>query len=229
MSVSEIAEFLETPTGKDKMIRTLCYAAKLTSALVKSESASEKLNSFGSQLSNCRVILRLFDDFPQLSCTLEYGLGAQERDVYLRFFNVLRNLVDQAFFPIEHIEWLADNNYINVRSEPWAVCSTWCWVISLALSLMKSLRTIKNMNKRKKSLKEVDSEHKDAVVMAAKRRREVLSAVRNVIDLIHAIHCLPPGFLWSSHLSRLQVGTVGTLSSLLGLYMAVTSFRANRA
>lgn len=228
MSVSEIADFLETPTGKDKVIRTLCYAAKLASALVKTESTSEKLNSFGSQLSNCRVILRLLDDFPQLSCTIEYGLGAQERDVYLRFANVLRNVVDQAFFPIEHIEWLADNNYINVRSEPWAVASTWCWVISLSLSLMKSLRTLKNMSKQK-HLKEVDSKHKDEVVMAAKRRREVLSAVRNVIDLVHAIHCLPPGFLWSSRLSRLQVGTVGTLSSLLGLYMAITSFRANRA
>lgn len=77
MSLEEISKFLHTYSGRDKVIRTLCYGAKLASGLAKSQTTAEKLNIFSAQMSNCRVILRLFDDLPMLSHTLQYGLGKE--------------------------------------------------------------------------------------------------------------------------------------------------------
>lgn len=47
---------------------------------------------------------------------------------------------------------------------------------------------------------------------------ELLTSIRLLIDLVHAVNTLPPGFLWSSKLQTWHVGLIGSLSSVLGIY-----------
>jgi peroxin-11C len=77
MTIEEISKFLSTHNGRDKVIRTLSYTAKLTASLVSSEEVVRKLETISSQLNACRTVLRLFDDIPMLNYTLTYGLGKE--------------------------------------------------------------------------------------------------------------------------------------------------------
>lgn len=77
MDLGLIADYLETYEGRDKFLRTLSYSAKLATVLTKSNEKIEKFKLFGSQMSNCRVILRLLDDIPLLYAAVNHGRGRQ--------------------------------------------------------------------------------------------------------------------------------------------------------
>jgi peroxin-11C len=77
MAIEDISKFLGTHNGRDKVIRTLSYTAKLAAAFMSSEETVRKLETISSQLSACRTVLRLFDDIPMLNYTLTYGLGKE--------------------------------------------------------------------------------------------------------------------------------------------------------
>ncbi|CAG2053578.1 unnamed protein product [Timema podura] len=61
----------------------------------------------------------------------------QEEDKVVRLLNVLMNAIDQTYYPIEHIAWAADHKLLTLDSNPWWVATSWCWVISLYLGLIK--------------------------------------------------------------------------------------------
>ena len=73
--LEKCSEFLETYSGRDKVMRLLCYSAQLLSGL----NNSKRLDKFSDHLSECRTVLRLFDDLPMLNYTLMYGLGKKVR------------------------------------------------------------------------------------------------------------------------------------------------------
>lgn len=75
-TVALISGYLETYEGRDKFLRTLSYAAKLVSGYAKTTSGhgptSGNLKKLGSELSKCRVILRLLDDFGAIRAAVEH-------------------------------------------------------------------------------------------------------------------------------------------------------------
>jgi peroxin-11C len=77
MTIEAISKFLSTHNGRDKVIRTLSYTAKLAAALVSSKDTVRKFETISAQLSACRTVLRLFDDIPMLNYTLTYGWGKE--------------------------------------------------------------------------------------------------------------------------------------------------------
>lgn len=75
MDLPLVSDYLETHSGRDKMLRTLSYVAKLLTVCTSSESTEKKLKTFGSQMSECRVMLRVLDDLPTLNYVIAYGWG----------------------------------------------------------------------------------------------------------------------------------------------------------
>lgn len=75
MDLPLVSNYLETYSGRDKMLRTLSYAAKFLTVCTSSESTEKKLKTFGSRMSECRVMLRLLDDLPTLNYVMTYGWG----------------------------------------------------------------------------------------------------------------------------------------------------------
>ena len=88
MNIADIAKVLSSHSGRDKVMRTLSYTTKLVSGLITSETMIMKLDTFSSQLSGCRTILRLFDDLPMLNYTLSYGLGKEVLFYFLIDINI---------------------------------------------------------------------------------------------------------------------------------------------
>lgn len=48
--------------------------------------------------------------------------------------------VDIVFGPVEHISWAGERKLIKINHEKWDNASTWFWIISLHLSLMKYVK-----------------------------------------------------------------------------------------
>ena len=61
-----------------------------------------------------------------------------------------------------------------------------------------------------------------------KRNYQLFTCARMVLDLSYAISYLPRGSLWGGRLKTWQVGALGTLSSLIGLYQTFKNFESRK-
>ncbi|XP_003703923.1 peroxisomal biogenesis factor 11c [Megachile rotundata] len=229
MNFALVSEYLETYEGRDKFLRTLSYMAKLATLGASSKEMENKLKIFGSQMSECRVILRLLDDIPMIHYAMSYGWGKEEPDWLIRWAELIQIAVNIIFCPIEHITWAGTKKLVKINIEAWDNTSTWFWIISLHLSLLKSLQKLKKFNNYKTHLCETTYDTRIALKAISKQwRNELLTTTRLVLDISYAVSYLPPGVLWGGRLKAWQVGALGTLSSLIGLYQALNKRSANK-
>uniref|UniRef100_A0A1B6CRJ8 Peroxisomal membrane protein 11C n=1 Tax=Clastoptera arizonana TaxID=38151 RepID=A0A1B6CRJ8_9HEMI len=141
----------------------------------------------------------------------------------MQICGVVSNILDQLYYPLEHVAWASDKKLLSVRSDKWWTLSTICWVLSVYFCLIKSLRYLSVIRKHKSKL-EVERNVGIELAMASRLQlNEILTALRCTSDLIYAIHWLPSGILWSGKLSDLQVGALGTFSSIISLVQSFYS------
>ncbi|XP_019658058.2 peroxisomal membrane protein 11C isoform X2 [Ailuropoda melanoleuca] len=248
-ALTGLASALESYRGRDRLIRTLGYCFQLVGGvLVERSPASSEVGTclltLSSQLSHCRTILRLFDDVAMFVYTKQYGLGAEEEDIFVRCVSVLGNLADQLYYPCEHIAWAADARILRVDSARWWTLSTAFWGLSLLLGIARSLRMILMLRRRLRGPAVAFTRYDPGFcpekgrhlppswgpcrlprtkrrAMEAQVQSEVLTLLSNVADLANAVHWLPPGVLWAGRFPPWLVGLLGTVSSLLSVYQAV--------
>ncbi|XP_057326685.1 peroxisomal membrane protein 11C [Microplitis mediator] len=217
-----ISDYLESYEGRDKLLRTLSYAAKLATVIPRSEDDRKKLKIFGSQMSNCRVILRLLDDIPTLNYAFKYDWTNKATDPYIKWLEMIEIIVDVIYSPVETICWAGEHQLVNVDVDKWDTMSTWFWIMSLYISLMTSLRKYKLLLKQKDtSLKNKSGNKAEEKALRHKMYNETLVCIRMLLDMSYAISYLPNGTLWGGKLSTWQVGALGTVSSLIGLYQSL--------
>uniref|UniRef100_A0A8D0H111 Peroxisomal biosis factor 11 gamma n=1 Tax=Sphenodon punctatus TaxID=8508 RepID=A0A8D0H111_SPHPU len=222
-SLSGLVSVLESYRGRDRVIRTLCYGCQLVGgALIRTNPKAESplghsLLGVSAQLSHCRTVLRLFDDLSMLAYSCQYGLGAKEQDVVVRWLSVFNNVADQLYYPCEHVAWAADAEVIRANSHRWWALSTALWGLSLLLAIGRSLRILFQL-RRKLSKPPSGTAQPSRQEIKAQVKLEVWSIVSNLADLSNAIHWLPPGVLWAGQFPPWLVGLMGTVSSLIGIY-----------
>ncbi|XP_055680131.1 peroxisomal membrane protein 11C [Lutzomyia longipalpis] len=222
-ALDEFCDMLDTYGGRDKVIRTLCYTTKLACGLYQESDPdfSKRLGIFSGRMSATRATLRLLDDWPMFQQTLRYGLGHKEPDKTMAVMGVLANIVDNIYYPVEKVCWLAEHRIISVK-EPskWDTASSICWVLSIFLNLLRILRNVTLMEQYSKTLAKApnDSNREERRKLLWKQQQEMLSIVRLSLDLTQAVSTLPGGYLWGGKLSTLQIGVIGTVSSFIGLY-----------
>ncbi|XP_065334914.1 peroxisomal membrane protein 11C-like [Cloeon dipterum] len=228
MMTRVLSEMLSSSSGRDKIVRTISYASLCLSGLGSEDrSWVKKLEIVSTQLNQFRTVSRLFDDLAMLKYSISYGLGREEKDKILRILGIMSNIVDQLYYPLEHIAWASDNKLISLKSgsDSWWLASTVCWCISLYLQLLRSLRLFSNAQK---ALKNCQGDAQRAAALRANQRSYLLIATQVTLDLGHAVHWLPEGFLWGGKVSTWKRGVLGTLSSLIGIYMAVKLLSKNK-
>ncbi|XP_012271146.1 peroxisomal membrane protein 11C [Orussus abietinus] len=217
-----ISNYLDTYQGRDKILRTLSYMAKLATGMTRSDDAATRFKKFGSELSGCRVMLRLLDDIPNLHSAITYGLGAQEPDWLIRCAELLQITVHLFYGPIEHICWAGDRKIVAIDTKAWDSATIWCWIVSISLSLFKSIRRLQQLKNNKTCLDKSNCESRIALkTISSQRNSEILTSIRLILDVSYAVSYLPPGILWGGRLTTWQVGALGTVSSLIGLYQSI--------
>ncbi|XP_072174000.1 peroxisomal membrane protein 11C-like [Diadema setosum] len=229
-AVFAAAKFLQGYSERDKVMRTLSYVSLLIAGLSKRPSTARKFSTITGQLSLCRTILRLFDDIPMLAHTLSYGWGRQERSSLMQVIGVLQNIVNQLFFPIEHIAWAADNKLIDIPAGRWWTLSVTAWLTALCLGIIKSSGTLLELQEQKRmGLKQEKSSHgghsREAVQLAKQQTAVLLRILADASDLCNAVNWMPEGFLWANKLPNRWIGLFGTISSLIKLGLVVQSKR----
>lgn len=123
------------------------------------------------------------------------------------------NVVDLLYYPIEKICWLAEHKVINVEDpDKWDILSSWFWVASIYLNLMRLTRNFAKMEEKRRLMNDKSEE------LIKKQRLEIMSMVRGGLDLVHAVSTLPKGYLWGGKLDTWHVGLIGTTSAAIGLY-----------
>ncbi|XP_065193273.1 peroxisomal membrane protein 11C-like [Sycon ciliatum] len=149
MDGATVAEFLETYRGRDKIYRLISYFSQFVASgldkLGHTQSAS-RLESLGSALSACRVVLRLGDDLAMWQVTKAYGLGSQVGHPVLRMLGIVQNVFDQLYYPLEHIAWACDVGVLKRPSAFWWVASIAAWAGSLLTSLITKLVKLTQLN-----------------------------------------------------------------------------------
>ncbi|XP_029356367.1 peroxisomal membrane protein 11C [Echeneis naucrates] len=222
-SVEALARVLESYRGRDKVIRAVCYSSQLIGGVLSrqadadvcSQQLGKRLLLLSAQLSQCRTVLRLFDDASMLVYSHNYGFGATDEDPLVRWLSILTNMADQLYYPCEHVAWAADAELIKVKSERWWLLSTVLWGTSLLLGILRSLRVLLLLRKKMKSCGTDRVGH--SFQISRQVRGEFLSIISNAADLMNAVHWMPPGFLWAGQCPNWLVGLMGTISSLIGL------------
>ncbi|KAH0814513.1 hypothetical protein GEV33_008281 [Tenebrio molitor] len=216
--LDEICALLDTYKGRDKILRTLCYSTKLIGGVHSNKVLAEKFLLFSKHMSNTRATLRLLDDLPMLKYNLEYGFGKEEPDKLMAALGVTTNVIDQVYYPIEKVAWLAENRLVTgVDNNKWDTISSIFWVASIYLTLMRSLRYVSVLQKHKTCVMKTE-ENPALEKLLARQNYEILTCVRLCLDFVHAVNTLPKGFLWSSKLNTWHIGLIATTSSLLGIY-----------
>lgn len=220
MSIELISDYLDTYSGRDKFLKTMSYMAKLATITAMNEETAMKWKVFSSKMSECRIILRLLDDIPMLHYAVTYGWGKQEPDWLIRWANLIQIASDVISNPIEHICWAGDHKLLKINTESWDNVTTWLWISSLHLSLIKSIRKITSGMSSKRNISQIARPLTRE--LTEETWNEILTSARLIFDLSYAISYLPSGVLWGGRLKTWQVGALGTVSSLIGLYQALS-------
>ncbi|XP_055322006.1 peroxisomal membrane protein 11C isoform X2 [Sitodiplosis mosellana] len=217
--LDEVCDMLDTYGGRDKVMKILCYSAKLASGLNsdKNPELSKRLAIISKKISGARATLRLIDDIPMLQHTLEYGLGSKESDTALSIIGLITNAVDHIYYPVEKICWLAEHKCLSLEDpDRWDTISSIFWVSSIYLNLMRTCRSVILMEQHKQCLNTHDASTQNALAaLLARQRMEFISVVRLSLDLTHAVSTLPAGWFWGGKLKTWHVGALGTLSAVI--------------
>ncbi|XP_007532898.1 peroxisomal membrane protein 11C [Erinaceus europaeus] len=227
-ALSSLASALESYRGRDRLIRMLGYCCQLVGGVLVAQSPGSdtgtRLLTLSSQLSHCRTVLRLFDDLTMFLYTKQYGLGAQEEDIFVRCVSVLGNAADQLYYPCEHLAWASDAGVLRLDSTRWWTLSTAFWGLSLLLGVARSLWMVVKLRQKLRQPPETligRPPRSPRKVLETQVLAELLSLLSNVADLAISVHWLPRGLLWSGRLPPWLLGLLGTISSLLTIYQAV--------
>ncbi|XP_076706431.2 peroxisomal membrane protein 11C isoform X5 [Callospermophilus lateralis] len=152
-ALNGLASALESYRGRDRLIRTLGYCCQLVGGVLVEQCPARfevgtRLLVVSAQLSHCRTVLRLFDDLAMFVYTKQYGLGSEEKDVFVRWLSVLGNIADQLYYPCEHVAWAADAKVLRMDSARWWTLSTALWGFSLLLGVARSLWMVLRLRQR---------------------------------------------------------------------------------
>ncbi|XP_033724886.1 peroxisomal membrane protein 11C-like [Pecten maximus] len=230
--MESLVSVLESYRGKDRIIRFTGYVATFLAGTAKGKSALH-FRTIATELSACRTVLRLFDDTSMLMHNLVYGTGSKEPVTALRILQLISNLVNQLFYPVEHIAWLGDKKILNVESGKLWVWGLYIWATSLLTEIIKSLVKIRLAQMEIKGLKKQqflasadrnsNTEQSQAMsdqlqAVKAKSSDTYLLMFQSIFDLMNAVSWMPPGVLWSGKLSPAQNGICGMISTGIMLY-----------
>ncbi|XP_005109680.1 peroxisomal membrane protein 11C [Aplysia californica] len=230
-SLVSLVNVLETYRGRDRFIRWITYAGMYMGGDGKTP-AQVKWRTLSAEMGACRVILRLFDDLPMFLFNLSKGFGFKEKGI-MQILEVLSSLLNQAFYPSEHIAWLRQKKILDGLPTPMLLVGLFIWAVSLLVEIIKGLLKLRGLAMLALKLKKQrqldkdgsgqgssqNAEIKDNLKKLASERRDVLLLLaHSCCDLVNAVSWMPPGILWSQKLSPATNGVFGLIATTIMLY-----------
>ncbi|XP_018014820.1 peroxisomal membrane protein 11C [Hyalella azteca] len=198
---------------REKLLR-LCQHLAIFASPHLAPHNQAKLDRISCDIGLARLVFRSFDELPKLRTTFvtyhnkpRQNCGALDRLMWL--LSVLGNVCDSLYYPAEKIAWLWP---ANPRAASCKTVATKLWVMSLFCTILRTLLTMRQLKRDKKL---GSSEERGKLY-----RQQVLTLIMSAADFKNGMT-----MLYSSTGSRSQIGALGSLSSLLGLYSVLRAKR----
>ena len=144
-------------------------------------------------------------------------------------------LCGQLYYPVEHAAWAADQGLIPLHSSSAWTAAMLLWGVPLLVTSIQQLVKLVHINASisDQNLESYKTQLQSTVTsphllheLRKERVKTLLNLVRSACDLALAVFWLPEGWLWGGKLPASIWGSLGTISSLLGLYLKIKSKQA---
>lgn len=145
-----------------------------------------------------------------------------DKKTSLHYILVFSKIANSLFLLADHVLWLGRADICSVNTEKWSQISNKYWLFSITMNLLKDFHDISQLPlKSKLSSHEVKSVNRilNTLIQVAEstQRNDVfIDTLRNSCDFF-----IPLTALGYVNLSPGTVGMLGTISSLLGLWVIV--------
>merc|ERR1711892_108065 len=219
-----VSTVLTSSAGRDKVARLLSYSCHLASgSKLLPVSLSVRLSRLAGQLSVWRATRRLADSPLMLRHLYQTGWGGGEEDWLTRWLQIVTNLVDLLYYPVEHIAWAGEHKILPVTPDIWWSQANCLWAISLYLNIGSAIRKVYVLRMKIQGHGKYSKDRARSIEKLEKV--QYINIIQAGCDLINAIHWLPAGHLWAGRLSQGRVGLNGFISSIISLYKFVKTVK----
>ncbi|XP_047025811.1 peroxisomal membrane protein 11C-like [Helicoverpa zea] len=207
-AVNELCDLLQAHANRDKVVNLACYALKLWGLSAKRQDVL----TASARLAAARASLRLFDDALALKTALAYGLGKQDGPFW-GSLGVASSAFALSYLQAEKLSFLIDTGMLHVSKDTEFKIRTahkLFWSLSAFVGFIRSIRALN-------ATSEALNSPQRTKCAPARFTQASLTTTKLLLDTIHAVSWLPPGWLWGSRLSAENMTTVATMSAVLGL------------
>ncbi|KAM3967100.1 peroxisomal membrane protein 11C [Aphomia sociella] len=208
MVVNEFCDLLQNHANRDKVVSLASYLLKLWG----SSSQRKDLLTASARLASARASMRLFDDAAALKTWLAYGLGKQDGLIW-GTLGVANSVFSLSYLQAEKLMFLIDVGVIAVSKDTDFKVRTAHKLFWSLASFVGFLRSIRSLHATAKLLK---SQNRTKCA-PARYKQACLTSTKLLLDVIHAVSWLPPGWLWGGRLSAQRASTVASASAILAL------------
>ncbi|XP_050677780.1 peroxisomal membrane protein 11C-like [Leptidea sinapis] len=207
--VNEFCDLLQSHANRDKVVALTSYTLKLWGAT----SSSQTVMTASARLAGARATLRLFDDAAALKILYNYGLGKHEGPVW-GALGVTNSAFTLAYLQAEKLVWLLDTGVLKLSDDIAFNVRTahkLFWSLSAFLGLIRSIRTL--------HMAAVNLKSNRTKCAPARFTQAALTSTKFLLDVVHAVSWLPPGWLWGSAMKTSHAASVAAASGVLALVM----------
>ncbi|XP_032515880.2 peroxisomal membrane protein 11C-like [Danaus plexippus] len=206
--VNELCDLLQTHANRDKVVALASYTLKLWG----STSNRKNLLNASARLTSARATLRIFDDAAVLKAALSYGLGTQDGPCW-GTLGVASNIFTLSYLQAEKLIFLMDTGILSLNANldyQIRTAHKTFWTLFTVIGFVRSIRAlhITAQNLR---------DHDRPKCAPARFVQASLVTTKYLLDIIHVVNWLPPGYLWGGVLENKHTAGVATLSGVLGL------------
>lgn len=217
---------LATVRGTDKVFMLVQYAAKIVLHGIanKKSSLAVSIANLAAPVADTRVLLRYYG-LLSMGCWISASEQKPNPNATLRLLTRLQNLANLAYYPLEHIYWLASHKIINLSNETinkvgMYSCRFWAaYVLLYFFQLNEEARVI---SVKRRALKNGENAQDERIV---KVKSKELNSEMNILTMNAIVNAayFPLTIHWSlekSSFPDLGVGICGTIAALTQFYMA---------
>ncbi|KAJ3056277.1 hypothetical protein HK097_007489 [Rhizophlyctis rosea] len=225
-TLDKLCRFLGSVRGTDKVLMTVQYTSKIIIWSLRkrylTSSTALQIQNLATPVSDFRILLRYYGLIPLLQWALisEQNPPPTPR---LQLLTRLQNLVNAAYYPLEHAYWLGLHNVIPMSDKTRDKLGVWScrfWAAYVVLYFAQLWEEHLLLGKREKALgKRVADEgllEPEKRALLEEKKALVLNTVVNAAYFPLTIH-------WSlenSTFPDIGVGICGTIAALTQLYGA---------
>ncbi|KAJ3207184.1 hypothetical protein HDU67_007621 [Dinochytrium kinnereticum] len=228
-TLDKLCRYLNSVRGTDKVLMLAQYASKILIWHLKkgnpSSELSQRIANFAGPVSDFRILLRYYGLIP-LTQWILYSEANPPATPTLKLLYRLQNVVNLAYYPLEHIWWLGAHKVIPISEKTLNSIGIWScrfWAAYVVLYFFQLQQEASILSRRSKTLldRARKGEDKDTLKAESKAVSDELNAL--VINTVINTAYFPLTVHWSlenSSFPDIGVGICGTIAALCQMYTA---------